>query len=99
VFDTRDIIRVRRILAAYVVVLSLGLVAQAAFHPELWMTWLITWACAVLAPAISADIGARRLRQPQADARVAIRLLVAPMAVSAIMIVTLFEVVGQLSRH
>lgn len=79
-------------VSAYVVLMSLLFAVQGAHYRSMLVTWVVTWACAVAAPAIGIEISLRRLAKPQIASSVVRHLLIAPLLVAVTMIVTLFEV-------
>ena len=85
-------------VGAYVALMSLLLAVQGAHYRSMLVTWVVTWACAVAAPAVGAEVGVRRLAKPPIASSTVRQLLIAPLFVAVTMIVTLFEVMTKVSR-
>ena len=96
--DVQDVRRVRWMVGAYVALMSLLLAVQGAHYRSMLVTWVVTWACAVAAPAVGAEVGVRRLAKPPIASSTIRQLLIAPLFVAVTMIVTLFEVMTKVSR-
>ena len=97
--DTAHARRVRWAVIGHLVLASVLLAVQARQYPEMALTWIGAWACAIVAPAISAELELRRLTHQWTASVSPARLLLAPLVVAWIMLVTLFEVTARLSAH
>lgn len=94
--DVQDVRRVRWVVGAYVALMSLLLAVQGAHYRSMLVTWVVTWVCAVAAPAVGAEVGLRRLAKPSVASSTIRQLLIAPLFVAVTLIVTLFEVMTKI---
>ena len=97
--DTVHARRVRWAVAGHLVLASVLLAVQARQYPSMALTWMTTWVCTIVAPAIGAELELRRLTHLWTASVSPARLLLAPLVVAWIMLVTLFEVTARLSGH
>ena len=95
--DVQDARGVRWTVGAYVALMSLLLAVQGTHYRSLLVTWVVTWVCAVAAPAVGAEVGLRRLAKPSVASATIRQLLIAPLFVAVTLIVTLFEVMTRVS--
>ena len=96
--NVQDVRRVRWMVGAYVALMTLVLAVQGAHYRSMLVTCVVTWACAVVAPAVGAEVGLRRLAKPPVASSTIRQLLIAPLFVAVTLIVTLFEVMTKFSR-